>query len=834
MANQLSARELQELKKLYQDIDGLTQSQADFMAQQVQQIGNARRELDRLKTEYNKLTSDISDSLTIFQRITQEISNQNTGINESKKGYRGLTSIAEKIQYYQQEITNLSSKEVKKLIEKKNQEVLRLANTRALLEADKDSLENKKQQNLIEQNRLENVIRNARLNHQSAIDEVHQLRRLRGEHTKIENKLDDINIAYVNNEAIIENQDEAIKNLNRTLEKTLEDTLAVEHAMGVTGALMKGMSKIPFLGDLSGMSDVLSEVESKIKSTQEATGQTVSRTEALKMTFSKLGPVIKGAISDPLTIGLFLLKEFWDTIKAADKATGDLAKQIDLSYDNASSARQEFARIANLSGDAAVNVRGLQESYSAIATSLGVQADINEKDLEIFTKLREQAGFTNEELVSIQKLSLVTGKNIEDTTKEFLGGAEALSAQKGLAINVKQLLKETSNISNAIKLSIGGGAKGLAEAAVKAKEFGINLEQADKIASSLLEFESSISSELEAELLTGKQLNLETARLAALNGDIGKVAEEINSQIGGSAEFTKMNRIQQEAYARAVGMSREELANSLVEQEGLQKIGVKTAAQAKEKYDNLRKTMSAEEASAALGDDALARQYEQQSIQEKFNQSVEKLKDIFVSIADPVLQIVKPLADLVSTILPAINFLLSPLIEGFSLIGQLVSGFVNGLKEGQPVMVGLAAALTALLAPTIMTAIFGIFSTFAKIPFGLGIPLAITAIAGMISLATKSTNQVKSIKDGVINPKGGLVVSGEKGSIQLDPNDSIVAGTNLRGNNNQPPQQSMVIDYDKLAAAMSKIQINNTLTVDKQVLANTVNSTNNTTSVQIQ
>jgi hypothetical protein len=459
---------------------------------------------------------------------------------------------------------------------------------------------------------------------------------------------------------------------------------------------------------------------------------------------------------------------------------------------------------------------------------------INEKDLEIFTKLREQAGFTNEELVSIQKLSLVTGKNIEDTTKEFLGGAEALSAQKGLAINVKQLLKETSNISNAIKLSIGGGAKGLAEAAVKAKEFGINLEQADKIANSLLEFESSISSELEAELLTGKQLNLETARLAALNGDIGKVAEEINSQIGGSAEFTKMNRIQQEAYARAVGMSREELANSLVEQEGLQKIGVKTAAQAKEKYDNLRKTMSAEEASAALGDDALARQYEQQSIQEKFNQSVEKLKDIFVSIADPVLQIVKPLADLVSTILPAINFLLSPLIEGFSLIGQLVSGFVNGLKEGQPVMVGLAAALTALLAPTIMTAIFGIFSTFAKIPFGLGIPLAITAIAGMISLATKSTNQVKSIKDGVINPKGGLVVSGEKGSIQLDPNDSIVAGTNLRGNNNQPPQQSMVIDYDKLAAAMSKIQINNTLTVDKQVLASTVNSTNNTTSVQIQ
>ena len=38
-----------------------------------------------------------------------------------------------------------------------------------------------------------------------------------------------------------------------------------------------------------------------------------------------------------------------------------------------------------------------------------------------------------------------------------------------------------------------------------------------------------------------------------------------------------------------------------------------------------------------------------------------------------------------------------------------------------------------------------------------------------------------SIKDGAIDPKGGLIVSGEKGSIQLDKEDSIIAGTNLGG-----------------------------------------------------
>ena len=37
------------------------------------------------------------------------------------------------------------------------------------------------------------------------------------------------------------------------------------------------------------------------------------------------------------------------------------------------------------------------------------------------------------------------------------------------------------------------------------------------------------------------------------------------------------------------------------------------------------------------------------------------------------------------------------------------------------------------------------------------------------------------MNDGVIGPGGEMVVSGPKGSIQLDKKDSIIAGTNLGG-----------------------------------------------------
>ena len=187
--NQLSAAELEELKKLYRDIDSYNQSQAEAAALHAQNIGVARTELERLRREYTKLASDVSDALGIFHDITQEISKQNLGINESKKGYRGLTSIAEKIQQYQQGITNLSSKEVEKLKDKVKQEQLRLKNTQNLLDLNRQEQETLKARNEAIQISLENQIRQAQ--RQGAFTGYldHRLQIIRDRHKSIEKEL---------------------------------------------------------------------------------------------------------------------------------------------------------------------------------------------------------------------------------------------------------------------------------------------------------------------------------------------------------------------------------------------------------------------------------------------------------------------------------------------------------------------------------------------------------------------------------------------------------------------------------------------------------------------
>jgi hypothetical protein len=82
-----------------------------------------------------------------------------------------------------------------------------------------------------------------------------------------------------------------------------------------------------------------------------------------------------------------------------------------------------------------------------------------------------------------------------------------------------------------------------------------------------LNFEDSIAAEMEAELLTGKQLNFEKARELALQGKTAEAAQLLVDQVGGVEEFNKLNIIQQEALAKTLGMNRQGFSEMLLAQE---------------------------------------------------------------------------------------------------------------------------------------------------------------------------------------------------------------------------------------------------------------------------
>ena len=171
-----------------------------------------------------------------------------------------------------------------------------------------------------------------------------------------------------------------------------------------------------------------------------------------------------------LTLGF--VTQLVGALKASDKATGDLAKQFGTSYEAASGMRQELNEVANSTGNVNVTTQALQESVMEVGKALGTNAKLNEADLITMTELTKQAGYTYDELMEIEKLSLANNKTLDQNVKEIQGASRAYNAKNKLAINEKDVLKEVNKASASLKLSLGGSVTALTEAVMKTKQFG--------------------------------------------------------------------------------------------------------------------------------------------------------------------------------------------------------------------------------------------------------------------------------------------------------------------------------------------------------------------------
>ena len=621
----------------------------------------------------------------------------------------------------------------------------------------------------------------------------------------------------------LKEEDKTIQSIEDKVKKRINQEKNLNKSIGLGGAALKGVEgalKGLGLGGLSGQlgldeaNEKMREVAESITDGGNKTANFTGKTKILKAGFSSMkGSVIKN-LKDPLTIALFVATEFFAALKASDKATGELAKSMNMSYNEASSMRNELQSSANLSGNILINSKGLQESLMAINAELGTNVMLNTENLKTYTLLREASGLTMEDQKGIVALTNATKGNAEDITKEFLGAAKATATNNKAVLNEKTLLKDISNISAATTLSFGKDAGLIGDTVATVKALGLEMGKVEGIADSLLDFESSIENELQAELLLNKDLNLEKARQAALNNDLATVATEIAKQAGSSAEFGEMNRIQQEALAKAVGMNREELAKTLFVQEQIGNVSEEEANLREQRINKLQaEGLSNEQIKKKLGEESFEDLKNQASVQERLNKSVEKLREVFISLAGPVMQLVSPIVDLLIPAIAGIAFVLEPVFDMFRGISGILTGSFETLDGWAKVMgiIGIAAAgylavvksisiykgisagydalmlslesgkklgiLGTIGALTVQLGVqLGLLSaalaTNAAVTFGVGVAVAVAAaLAGYATIkAISKAGDVNSPADGKTQ-----ISTKEGGLFELSKNDDIVA-----------------------------------------------------------
>ena len=631
---------------------------------------NTREIKDNLK-DMSMSAADLRTSLT---DSLQELTNQKQVLNDTRKGFRSIRDIASKLTLNQEGLNKLSAKELKSLKEKANESTELL---KSVTEITAQTAQEKQFQ-------------------QEAI-------------------------------GFLKDKDGLAKEFSDELDRQIAQQEKIEDLTGTTGALLKGITKIPIVGQLV-------DSQKALEAAEEAAKETGSRVKTMSAGLKSAGGSIGKNLIDPLSIGAAIATGIVNTFKQLDGLSSSTARNFGISNNEAIGINSELRQAGEATGDAFNNVISLNKALNSVSNQFGTVVDASSELVTDFNELNKKAGISEGALGGIRNLTELTGKSLKETTAEFKGQVALQKAKTGSTLNEAQVLEEIQNTSSAITVSLGGSASAIADAIFKAKSLGVELKDLENISESLLNFQSSIEDELSAELLTGKQLNLEGARYAALMNDQATLAEELAKNIGTAADFQAMNNIEQQAYAKAVGMSREQLADTLIKREALSKLDAKGNT-LQERYNNLLKQGNTEEQIAAqLGDEALARQLAGTSVSEKMAASMDMFKSALLPIAE--------------TIMPAISRALEYLTNNMGTV-------VTIGKALAAVMAGMAAS--AMVAMAVLN----------PVGFGIGLAAGLAGIAAMSS-ATK-------IGDGDFPARGKAMISTKEGGLfQPSINDDIV------------------------------------------------------------
>ena len=571
--------------------------------------------------------------------------------------------------------------------------------------------------------------------------------------------------------SVMDNINNTQSQANELAKKFLSENTLIGGALGKTFSKIESMAH--HFGDHGVVGSILgkkashlietaqSDIKKKVvKAFQESGEAGVSAFSVAKMA---AGSFVKYAI--PALGILGVLGIFYGIIHAVqhlDEEMAEIAHKFSINREEADKLHHsaiDVAKEMNLVGINSEQVLNSMKETSAVLNGLSIPTQFaqgNEAVKEMVkdvTVLSEKFELGSEEIQGISNLSVITGKSIGQLVKE------SVKMGKGL-LGTKKSIEVIAKLSPSMALNFKKGGMELLKAAQRAKLLGMELDQVQDFGEGILDFENSLEKEMEARVLTGKNINFDLARQYALNNDIAGLQQEMLTQLGSLNEFEKMNFLQRKSIAEAFGMTVDQVAKLLTAQERLNELGIsqekmdaiqaKNAAQLAEEA----KTTSNEKLKGYLIE--LAKQKEVETISNRISDAVKKIKETLSATLAPLLEQVH-------------HFLDSA--EG----AEFIKGTVEGIKTIMTGVVSLAKMFATGVAKinnlfggtgTAVALIAGLFGTIAT--YFVGKALIVNGVKSLVSglgSASGAASTLAGNMQNVANAAGGVSGAGGSGGL---------------------------------------------------------------------
>ena len=488
-------------------------------------------------------------------------------------------------------------------------------------------------------------------------------------------------------------------------------------------------------------------VGDEIKATSDAAGAAAS------VVTGNLNEALKALNSESTitSIGIGKLTEFnqklKSTFESAAKATMELEtrnKLLNTTFGIGSIAAAELSQALINTGEA-LNVPQKQMiKYAAAIHSLAptintVDAATNKYYIglsRVQQVLTTNLGLSEEQAASYSQFAMQTGESAESSLAQTKAVANSIEKATGMQGAFKQITEGVAKATADVQLQYGRIPGGLQMGVLKAKALGLEMANLANAGKNLLNIEASIGQELEYQLLSGNRLignqqasaelqgkSLTNAyREATIKGDANSQANTLNTILEQEGKTLKNNLFAREQMSKLLGIDEASLSRALQKKSILEKLpgGEALFDKTGEELEAAARAMAGTNEDQQKLVDELVKNDDQRTTDEKIEEVLEMMVDTGIK---------------------------AQLVNQKGIVKENQETLIQTAKNQKPVN-----------------------SNQVK-PEQAAIAAALTAAYG----------KVISANDGVISPDGGLMVSGEKGSIQLNKDDSIVAGTNLGG-----------------------------------------------------
>ena len=205
-----------------------------------------------------------------------------------------------------------------------------------------------------------------------------------------------------------------------------------------------------------------------------------------------------------------------------------------------------------------LELQDVESAQKAILSDLGGSVDEAIKLSLNFARTAAATGQSSEDLATTLSLMESLSSASRDVLLNQIRSNAAMIEAAGVAPAL--VMRDIAQNAEFFASFARDGGQNLIAAGTAARKLGLDMSAVASITESLLDFETSIEKSMEASILLGRQINTDRARQLAIQGDQVGVMEEILKQVGGEAEFNRLNFLQRRALAESVGVNVEQLS----------------------------------------------------------------------------------------------------------------------------------------------------------------------------------------------------------------------------------------------------------------------------------